>query len=147
MRVINVICDRIWIVWGLAAILEATLKSDCAWIPPCSSTSYRGCRNLIPIHFAHCCALYWKPYRADLDQPIGIFVILSHLVDFKLIRIFAWHCLGHSEWPYLTFNYHTAFVETKFIYFSLHCGAMLLGITEREGDGDCLVVFAFFMQL
>lgn len=146
MRVINVICDRIWIVRGLAAILEATLKSDCAWIPPCSSTPYRGCRNLILIHFAHCCALYWKPYRADLDQPIGIFVILSHLVDFKLIRIFAWHCLGHSEWPYLTFNYHTAFVETKFIYFSMRCGGMLLGMTEK-GDGVCLVVFASFMQL
>lgn len=146
MRVINVICDRIWIVRGLAAILEAALKSDCAWIPPCSSTPYRGCRNLILIHFAHCCALYWKPYRADLDQPIGIFVILSHLVDFKLIRIFAWHCLGHSEWPYLTFNYHTAFVETKFIYFSVWCGGMLLGMTEK-GDGDCLLVFASFVQL
>lgn len=119
MRVINIICDRIWIVLGLAAILEATLKSDCAWIPPCSFMPYHSSCNLIRIHSGHCCVLYWKPYQTDLDQPIWIFVIPSHLVDFKLIRIFAWHSLGHSEWPYLTFNYHTPFVETKFIYFCL----------------------------
>lgn len=77
MRVINIICDRIWIVRGLAAILEAALKSDCAWIPPCSFMPYHSSCNLIPIHFGHCCVLYWKPYQADLDQPIWIFVILS----------------------------------------------------------------------
>lgn len=121
MRVINIICDRIWIVRGLAAILEATLKSDCAWIPPCSSVPYHSSCNLIPIHFSHCCVLYWKPYQADLDHPIWIFVILSHLVDFKLIRIFAWHSLGHSERPYLTFNYHTAFVEAKIHLFWCVC--------------------------
>lgn len=36
MMVINVICDRIWIARGLAALLEAKKKSDCAWITPCS---------------------------------------------------------------------------------------------------------------
>ena len=132
MRVINIICDRIWIVWGLAAILEATLKSDCAWIPPCSFMPYHSSRNLIPIHFGHCCVLYWKPYQADLDQPIWIFVIPSHLVDFKLIRIFAWHSLGHSEWPYLTFNYHTAFVEAKFIYFGVQWWGAFLSVCIKD---------------
>lgn len=152
MRVINIICDRIWIVRGLAAILEATLKSDCAWIPPCSFMPYHGSRNLIPIHFGHCCVLYWKPYQADLDQPIWIFVILSHLVDFKLIRIFAWHSLGHSEWPYLTFNYHTAFVEAKFIYFGVCRWGVFLSVRikekgKRERDGVRLVVFTFCLWL
>lgn len=156
MRVINIICDRIWIVRGLTAILEATLESDCAWIPPCSPVTYQSSRNLIPIHSGHCCVLYWKPYQADLDQPIWIFVILSHLVDFKLIRIFAWHCLGCSEWPYLTFNYHAAFVEAGFICF-LVCGPT--GVfsvcahergekgRQREIDGDSLVFFMFCQQL
>ena len=157
MRVINIICDRIWIVRGLAAILEAALKSDCAWIPPCSFVPYHGSRNLIPIHFGHCCVLYWKPYQADLDQPIWIFVILSHLVDFKLIRIFAWHSLGHSEWPYLPFNYHTAFVGAKFIYFGERWWGVFLSACikevggrkkgERDGDGACLVVFTLRLWL
>lgn len=132
MRVINIICDRIWIVRGLAAILEATLKSDCAWIPPCSFMPYHSFRNLISIHFVHCCILYWKPYQADLDQPIWIFVILLHLVDFKLIRIFAWHCLGHSEWPYLTFNYRTAFVEANFIYFWVQALYLFLSVCIKK---------------
>ena len=135
MRVINIICDRIWIVRGLAAILEAALKSDCAWIPPCSFVPYHGSRNLIPIHFGHCCVLYWKPYQADLDQPIWIFVIPSHLVDFKLIRIFAWHSLGHSEWPYLPFNYHTAFVGAKFIYFGERWWGVFLSACIKEVGG------------
>lgn len=158
MRVINIICDRIWIVRGLTAILEATLESDCAWIPPCSPVTYHSSRNLIPIHSGHCCVLYWKPYRADLDQPIWIFVILSHLVDFKLIRIFAWHCLGRSEWPYLTFNYHTAFVGAGFICFffrarsdgSVFCLCAWKGGKkgrQREIDGDSLVFFMFCQQL
>lgn len=148
MRVINIICDRIWIVRGLAAILEATLKSDCAWIPPCSFMPYHSSCNLIPIHFGHCCVLYWKPYQADLDQPIWIFVILSHLVDFKLIRIFAWHSLGHSEWPYLTFNYHTAFCWSKIHLFwciVVWCVSLCehKRVGKRERDGECLVVFTF----
>lgn len=142
MRVINIICDRIWIVRGLAAILEATLKSDCAWIPPCSFMPYHSSCNLIPIHFGLCCVLHWKAYQADLDQPIWIFVILSHLVDFKLIRIFAWHSLGHSEWPYLTFNYYTAFVEAKFIYFCVQCWGLFLTVCiNEEGGGVRFRVF------
>lgn len=143
MRVINIICDRIWIVRGLAAILKATLKSDCAWIPPCSFMPYHSSYNLIPIHFSHCCVLYWKPYQPDLDQPIWIFVILSHLVDFKLIRIFAWHSLGHSEWPYLTFNYHTAFVEAKFIYFGVWWGCVSVCVSLCIRTGECFGVLGF----
>lgn len=78
-----------------------------------------------------------KAYRADLDQPIWIFVILSHLVDFKLIRIFAWHSLRHSEWPYLTFNYHTAFVGAKIhLFWCAAVGCVSVCVHKREREKE-----------
>ena len=118
MSVINIICDRIWITQGLDAILKATLKSDCVWIPPCSLMAYHSSYIWFSIHFAHCCILYWNPYPTDQEQ-FGFLLFRPHLVDFKLIRIFAWCSLRYSEWAYLKFNYYTAFVGTKLIYFGL----------------------------
>lgn len=93
-----------------------------------------------------------KPYQAYLDQPIWIFFfILSHLVDFKLIRIFAWHSLGHSERPYLTFNYHAAFVEVKFIYFGVYGRGILLPVwikeNRRKGKKSLFGCLHFVCQL
>ena len=102
--------------------IESHIEKWLCWIPPCSLMAYHSSYIWFSIHFAHCCILYWNPYPTDQEQ-FGFLLFRPHLVDFKLIRIFAWCSPRYSEWAYLKFNYYTAFCwnKTHLFWFQALC--------------------------